>query len=164
MLIREAEERDIPALERVKVLGGVAHRDRVANLLHAPMCTLVAEDDGEVVGYAFLMLETPPFWTPRFVPQLVDLQVREDRRSHGYGSALVRAAETSIRTRGGTTLYLAVDPDDNPRALALYRRLGFTVIDAQPVDEPWEFADSSGVLHSGIDHVIYLRKDVTERY
>ncbi|HEY3418700.1 MAG TPA: GNAT family N-acetyltransferase [Armatimonadota bacterium] len=160
MIIREAHEKDIPALERVKALGGAAHSDRVRNTLGAPMTTLVAEDDGEVVGYAFLMLDTPPFWTPRYVPQLVDLQVREDCRDRGYGAALVQASEAFIRARGGSALYLAVDPDNNPRALALYRRLGYLILDEHPVDEPWEFADSTGVVHSGLDHVIYMRKDV----
>jgi GNAT superfamily N-acetyltransferase len=160
MLIREAEERDIPALERVKALGGVAHADRVHHVHDTPMRVLLAEDDGEVVGYAFLLLGIPPFWKPRYVPQLVDLQVREDCRDRGYGTALVHASEALIRDNGGEALYLAVDPDHNPRTLALYRRLGYVALDQYPVDEPWRFADSSGTVHSGIDHVIYMRKVV----
>ena len=160
MLIREAEERDITALELVKALGGAAHADRIRHAFDTPMHTLVAEDDGEVVGYAFVLLAAPTFWTPRYVPQLIDLQVRDDRRSRGYGTALVHASEALIRARHGTVLYLAVDPDDNPRALALYRRLGYVVLDARPVDEPWQFSDSAGVEHRGLDHVIYLRKDL----
>ena len=161
MIIREAQARDIPALERVKALGGAAHADRVTQAHDTPMRVLVAEEQGEVVGYAFILVAAPPFWTPRFVPQLVDLQVREDWRSHGVGSMLVRAAEALVRAHGDAALYLAVDPDDNPRALALYRRLGYVAVDEHPVDEPWEFADSSGVVHSGLDHVIYMRKNVT---
>ncbi len=125
------------------------------------MRELVAEEDGEPVGYAFIVLDKLPFWTPRFVPQLVDLQVREDCRGRGYGSALVHAAEALVREQGGTALYLAVDPDNNPRALALYRRLGYQALNTHPVDESWQFADSSGVLHSGVDHVIYMRKDIS---
>jgi len=160
MVIREAQEQDIPALEQVKALGGAAHADRVRHIPDTPMRVLLAEDDGEVVGYAFLLLGRPPFWKPRYVPQIVDLQVREDCRDHGYGTALLHAAEALIRETGGEALYLAVDPDHNPRALALYRRLGYVALDDYPVDEPWRFADSSGMVHSGIDHVIYMRKEV----
>lgn len=157
MLIREAQPDDIPALERVNPLGGAAHHDRVVREHGMPVRLLVADEAGEVVGYAYILTAMPPFWTPRYVPQLVDLQVREDCRSRGYGSALVRAAEALIRAEGGTLLYLAVDPDHNPRALALYRRLGYQALDEHPVDESWEFSDSAGVVHRGVDHVIYMR-------
>jgi len=158
MRIREATEVDVPALERVKALGGAGHRDRIIHDADIPMRVLVAEEDGEIVGYAFLVLATLPFWTPRYAPQLVDLQVHEDRRDRGIGAALVRASEKCIREQGGTALFLAVDPDHNPRALALYRRLGFRPLATRPVDEPWRFTDSAGIEHSGVDHVIYLEK------
>ena len=160
--IREAQTTDIPALEQVKALGGAAHADRVRESHDTPMRVLVAEVDGEIAGYAFLLLAEPLFWTPRFVPQIVDLQVREDCRNRGYGAALVRGSEALVRVNGGTALYLAVDPDDNPRALALYRRLGYTALDEYPVDEPWQYTDSAGMEHRGVDHVIYLRKEVRE--
>ncbi len=158
LTIREATPDDVPALERVKAQGGAGHRDRVTQGF--PFRTLLAEDDGDVVGYAFLLFAAPPFWQPRYVPQLVDLQVRPDRRARGVGTALVHASEAAIRAHGAPALYLAVDPDDNPRALALYLRLGYTILDPAPVDEPWSFTDSTGYTHSGVDHVIYLRKDV----
>ena len=160
MIIREAEERDLPALERVAALGGSGHCDRVQHARDIPMRVLVGDIDGEIVGYAFLLLSEPPYWSPRYVPQLVDLTVREDYRSQGVGSALVQASEALVRAQGGTALYLAVDPDDNPAAHALYRRLGYRDLDSTPVDEPWEFTDSSGFLHHGLDHVVYLRKDL----
>jgi GNAT superfamily N-acetyltransferase len=158
LTIRDATLDDVPALERVQALGGAGHHDRIA--FGAPFRVLVATDDGDVIGYAFLALAAPPFWQPRFVPQLVDLQVRPDRRGQGAGTALVHAAEAAARDHGDPALYLAVDPDDNPRARALYRRLGFHVLDPHPVDEPWRFTDSSGYEHSGVDHVVYMRKDV----
>ncbi len=160
MHIREAEERDIPALERVNALGGAAHADRVRSRRDLPMRVLVAEDAGEVVGYAFLVLDVLPFWTPRYVPQLVDLTVRADQRDRGVGTALVAASAALVRAHGAPALYLAVDPDHNPRVLSLYRRLDFTVLDPHPVDESWQFTDSAGVVHRGVDHVIYLRKNV----
>ena len=160
MIIREAEARDISALEQVQAKGGAAHRDRVMRPLEMPLRTLVAEDDGEVVGYAFLLLAGTEYWTPRYVPQLIELHVREDRREHGYGTALIHAVEGYLRALGHPALYLAVDPDHNPRALALYRRLGYVSLGDVPVDEPWQYTDSAGVEHTGIDHVIYMRKDL----
>jgi hypothetical protein len=69
--------------------------------------------------------------------------------------------ELTLNRRLAPALYLAVDPDNNPHALALYRRLGYEALDEHRVDEPWEFADSARVVHRGIDHVIYLRKAVS---
>lgn len=156
MVIREATEADIPALECVKALGGAGHADRIYHDAAIPLRVLVAEEAGDILGYAFLVTEEPPFWSPRYVPQLVDLQVRPDCRGRGIGTALVRASEAYLRERGAGALYLAVDPDANPRALALYLRLGYEIIDPTPVDEPWQFTDSSGFTHAGVDHVIYL--------
>jgi len=124
------------------------------------MRVLVAEADDEVVGYAFVVLDNLPFWEPRYIPQLVDLEVREECRGRGYGAALVLAVESLVRAENGQALFLAVDPDHNPRALALYGRLGYLPLATDPVDELWAFTDSVGVAHQGVDHVIYLRKMV----
>ena len=53
--------------------------------------------------------------------------VEPELRSRGIGAALVRRAEQIAAARGYEALDLLVRLD-NPRALALYRRLGFEVV------------------------------------
>jgi ribosomal protein S18 acetylase RimI-like enzyme len=52
------------------------------------------------------------------------LATHPDLRGLGIGSRLVAAAEARIRDRGLTMARLSVE-HDNPRALALYERLGY---------------------------------------
>lgn len=55
---------------------------------------------------------------------LFQLVVHPDHRSRGVGTALVRALEDAVRARGGGETALEVEVD-NPRAQALYERLGY---------------------------------------
>lgn len=57
-------------------------------------------------------------------PQLKNLNVRVAQRSRGVGSALIRAAEELCRERGAGQMEVGVGTD-NPRARALYERLGY---------------------------------------
>lgn len=58
-------------------------------------------------------------------PELNGLDVwPPELRSHGIGTALVRAAEGEVRSRGGGQLGLGVE-DGNVLAAALYLRLGY---------------------------------------
>jgi hypothetical protein len=49
---------------------------------------------------------------------------------------------------------VSVDPDENQRAAALYRRLGYVQMEDRPREEHWCFTDSSGVVHQGTDWVV----------
>lgn len=55
--------------------------------------------------------------------------VDADLRGHGIGSALLVAASEQARRRGARAVRLSV-VDTNPRARALYQRLGFQPVDA----------------------------------
>jgi ribosomal protein S18 acetylase RimI-like enzyme len=74
----------------------------------------VAEADGLVAGFAYVDGE----W-------LDELWVRKPFQGRGIGAALVRRAETLMRDAGVARARLSV-LQDNPRAIALYRRLGWT--------------------------------------
>jgi ribosomal protein S18 acetylase RimI-like enzyme len=63
-------------------------------------------------------------------------------QSRGLGTLLVRAAEERIRARGLTRAELGVE-DANPRARALYERLGYTAFDHQPAAWDVEGPDGS---------------------
>jgi ribosomal protein S18 acetylase RimI-like enzyme len=52
------------------------------------------------------------------------LATHPDVRGLGIGTRMIEAAEARIRTRGLTTAFLSVE-HDNPRAKALYVRLGY---------------------------------------
>ncbi len=83
---------------------------------------LVAEVDGEVVGYAFFHdsynseIAAPGVW-------LVDLLGREQARCWGVGRRLMGAVAGATRARGGTALWWGV-LSSNRRARAFYAGLG----------------------------------------
>jgi len=161
VVIRDATADDMPALVAIRDKP-TTHRDRVRDADGKAMRYLVAEDNGEVVAFGCLVLEQPARW-PKMahVPQLVDLHVRQDRRNEGIGTTLVRAMEAMARRAGYAEMHLGVDPRDNRRAAELYRRLGYEAMDNEPVEEPWEFVDSDGQRHVGVELLVYMRRSLS---
>ncbi|MGI6181402.1 MAG: GNAT family N-acetyltransferase [Agathobaculum sp.] len=87
---------------------------------------LIAEDDaGAPLGYCLLALT----WSNEgggLCVWLEELMVEESARSMGVGSKLIAAVRA--RYPAATRFRLEVT-EDNPRAAALYRRLGFSDLD-----------------------------------
>ncbi|WP_369167903.1 GNAT family N-acetyltransferase [Streptomyces sp. R28] len=79
----------------------------------------------------------------------------ESLRSRGIGTALVRTAERMAKERGIGAMGLGVD-DDNPRAAALYARLGY--LPTVPYVDRWTRLDSDGVRHEQADACVFLVK------
>ena len=82
--------------------------------------------DGVVIGFIWLGLPTaerPQAW-------VFDVQVDPEHRRHGYGRALMLAAEDELRSRGVGRLGLNVF-GHNPNARNLYESLGFAVTSVQ---------------------------------
>ncbi|WP_405458232.1 GNAT family N-acetyltransferase [Streptomyces sp. NBC_00101] len=73
---------------------------------------------------------------------LWQLAVLPALQSWGLGTALVRAAEDRITSRGLRRAELGVE-ESNPRARALYERLGYVAYDSQPDGWDVEAADGS---------------------
>lgn len=161
VLIRDATADDMSALVAIKDKPTI-RRDRVRDADGKTMRYLVAEDDGEVVGFGCLVLAQPARW-PKMVhvPQLVDLHVRQDHRNEGIGTALVHAMQAMARRAGCAEMHVGVDPRSNRRAAELYRRLGYEAIDNEPAEEPWEFVDSDGQHHVGVELLVYMRRSLT---
>lgn len=68
--------------------------------------TLVAVDDGELIGSVSLLEDDDlPGWS-HFGPWLASLYVRADCRGRGYGKMLVAAAVAAARRQDIETLYL----------------------------------------------------------
>jgi ribosomal protein S18 acetylase RimI-like enzyme len=82
---------------------------------------LVAEDGGEVVGYALTVFSTL-LYTNGLSGQLQELVVDESHRRGGAGRALVEAVEAECATRGAAQLVVATR-----RAAGFYDRLGYYI-------------------------------------
>lgn len=104
----------------------------------------------EPVGWVVITWTGKP--TLRGAPDLSDLFVTPARRRQGIGTTMLVACEELARARGYTRLSLAVNPDHNPRALALYLRLGY-----RPTGGP-KYLD--GVYDGIEDWVIDLVKEI----
>lgn len=163
IVVRDAKEADIPSFVEIKGAGSTAlHRDRLRDAQDGCLRYLVLVLNAEIIGFAVLVFRRPASWSdaddPRHLPQIVDLQVAETWQGQGYGSAFVHAIERIATAAGFRELYLGVDPLNNPRAYALYRRLGYEPLQSEPYREHWEFRDSAGQVHRGEGWAIDLVK------
>lgn len=159
--IRDATQADVAALGAIHY-GPAVHRDRVRDADGKVLRYLVVVRASRVVGHGALVLAQPPTW-PKMarLPQMNDLHIRADLRSHGLGTRLIQAMEDLAREAGCAELFMGVDPAINPRATALYRRLGYEPADREPVEDRWEFTDSDGVVHQEIEQIIHMRKPLS---
>lgn len=86
----------------------------------------VAEEAGHLVGYAELDLEAPREDVPGTRAELTTLYVQEHFGGRGIGSRLLEACAQEARQRCGRSgLWLSVY-HRNERAMAFYRKQGFT--------------------------------------
>jgi ribosomal protein S18 acetylase RimI-like enzyme len=74
--------------------------------------------------------------------RLQHLEVHAALRSCGIGTLLIQAAEQRIRAHGLHRAELKVE-ERNPRACALYERLGYTAYGREPASWDTEAADGS---------------------
>ena len=163
LIVRDAEPADVAALTAIKGAGSEAiHQDRLRDAQAGGLRYLVLVADDELLAFACLVYRRPASWSDagdtRHLPQLVDVQVAAARRGQGYGTALLQAIEQLVAAAGGRLLYLSVEPEANPRALALYRRLGYQPLQAEPYRTEWSFVDSAGVAHGGEEWIVDMVK------
>ena len=97
-------------------VAGVAAVLGLARLDQRDGFYLVAWEDDEPLGHAYLALTDPP--------ELGDVSVRPEHRRRGVASDLTAAAERESRARGFDRLRLTVGIENEP-AQALYRRRGY---------------------------------------
>ncbi|MBN1558381.1 MAG: GNAT family N-acetyltransferase [Lentisphaerae bacterium] len=122
--IRDAVPEDVPALDQCYPADHAA-RIRRADGRNARYL-VVETAAGEVVGFGRLTLD-PPTWMGRQGNRanfINNLNVREDMRGRGFGTALIRAMEEMARAAGCTALHMGVKKD-NEKVLSLYTRLGY---------------------------------------
>ena len=70
----------------------------------------------------------------------------------------MRAIEHFAAAAGRERLHLSVEPARNPRAYALYQRLGYQPLQAEPYRHVWAFTDSAGQVHRGESWVVDMVK------
>jgi ribosomal protein S18 acetylase RimI-like enzyme len=89
---------------------------------------LLAELDGRLVGFAYVVADRPPRGIRMDAPvELVRFYVVRDWHGRGVAQRLMDACVAEARRRGGRTLWLAVW-QENPRAIAFYRKAGFRLV------------------------------------
>lgn len=90
------------------------------------------------------------------LPDLQSLRVFPAFQGMGIGSRLIETAEQMVAARGFSQVSLAVGVE-NPRARALYERLGFYVI-GQPYDDEWHYTDAQGRQCRVVERIVDLVK------
>lgn len=92
-------------------------------------------------------------------PEINGLHVVDSLQSRGIGTALIRTAEQLATDRAVRMIGLGVDEHDNPRAAALYERLGFKPVIGYL--DCWSYVDEAGVDHVFEDPCIFLAKSLS---
>jgi phosphinothricin acetyltransferase len=138
VLIRDSLEADVVAIQEIyahHVLHGTASfeltpptlddmRQRRADVVAKNLPYLVAEQNGVVVGYAYVTLYRP---RPAYRFTVEDsVYVREGLAGQGIGSLLL-AEIIKICTAKGYRQLMAVVGDSNPPSVILHERHGFTL-------------------------------------
>lgn len=89
---------------------------------------LVAETGNELIGYAYLVAQQEPAGVSLEAPvELVRFYVSRPWQGRGVALPLMEACVAEARRRGGRTLCLGVW-EQNPRAIAFYRKAGFAIV------------------------------------
>jgi GNAT superfamily N-acetyltransferase len=143
--IRRATDEDAPALGRLGALLLRTHYDFDRQRFMAPgrspeagygaflvsqledddVIVLVAERDGQVVGYVYAGLEPRSWKELRDACGFIhDVAVEESRRRSGVATALIEAAVAWLKDRGAPRVMLWT-AEKNAGAQPLFERLGF---------------------------------------
>jgi GNAT superfamily N-acetyltransferase len=122
--IKEAGLHDIFLLKQVKEsLSDTVIFERLEMQKKGKGSFLLLIDETTPIGFVFLDLTGKK--TYREYPDISDLFVHQDFRGKGFGSLLISTCETRVRELGFKTIGLAVNPEKNPKAKALYEHLGY---------------------------------------
>ncbi|MEX1007327.1 MAG: GNAT family N-acetyltransferase [Acidimicrobiia bacterium] len=147
-----APARLVPSMFRVRPgFEEVDYDERVHEVRRTGAEWFVAwEDDEEAIGW--VIVEWSGTSRQPGYPNLRDLFVRADRRNDGIGTALIAHIEALAVDRTCRQIGLALNPTLNPRAHALYVRLGYVYDGGE--------AYLDGVYGGAEDWVIDLHKNL----
>lgn len=137
LILRDARESDMPAVQAIyahHVIHGTASFElepptleqmlqRRADICANGLPYLVAERDGEVVGYAYATLYRP---RPAYRFTVEDsVYVREGMAGFGIGHALLAAVIQHCTEGGRRQMVAIIGNSENSASIRLHARLGF---------------------------------------
>jgi len=116
--VRDESPRDWKAVYQVvsSAFGQLAEAELVEKLREGgdSVVSLVAEEDGQIVGHVLLSRMDAPFRSLALAP----VSVIPTKQRRGIGSALVKRAVDSARSKGWDAIFVMGDPN-------YYERFGF---------------------------------------
>lgn len=116
---------DAAAIRELPGLGDSTRRLIHLDLVRDDRCCLVARaGDGHLAGFAMAVVQPD-------AAHVLDIAVAEAQRRRGIGARLMETLLQQVSERGADAVTLEVRRS-NDAALALYRRLGFTVEGERP--------------------------------
>ena len=145
LIIRHATPADLPSIGRLGALLVEEHHDfdprrflaaragtpegyasfMGTQLEDSDKAVLVAEDNGEVVGYAYAAVEGYDYMALRGPAGVLhDIIVDPEHRGRGVGHLLIDAALEFLRSRGVPRVVLST-AEQNETAQRLFARMGF---------------------------------------
>ncbi len=154
LTVRDMEEADLPHLacfySRLGLDKMPAELDRARRgvIDHLVVCTR----EGLPVAKGAVNYEEKPG-----AGVICTLSVRAELRSLGIGTVLIGASEDRIRARGLPRAEISAE-ENNPRALALYERLGYVVYGTEP--DSWDHEAEDGTVQLYETTCTMLRKDL----
>ncbi len=161
VLIREAKESDLPALEWE---GEYSHfrslyRQAFRETRSGRRVMLLAESASGVVGQLFIQLDPKnlPGGKGKLTAYLYAFRVRPEHRNQGIGTQLIEEAESRLRDRGFRRAVISVAVT-NPTARRLYERLGYHVFAQDPGQ--WSYTDDLGEVQRVDEPALILEKDL----
>jgi|SoiMethySBSTD1v2_1073268.scaffolds.fasta_scaffold1300282_1 ribosomal protein S18 acetylase RimI-like enzyme len=154
ILVRPAHPADVNALTELRPPRGL-HVDRFDD----DKQYVLAEVDGKPAGFGVIQFRGDPMWErPEHVPLVMDVWVAPNLRRRGIGSRVIAALEASARERGFPCVYIQVQADKNPRAVDLYKRLGYQTLQAKPYPDPYRHVDEQGNVRAGVEVIVDMQK------
>jgi ribosomal protein S18 acetylase RimI-like enzyme len=162
--VRPLEERDLKALEwdGTYLCFRRLFRQAFEDMCKGKRLLLVLEKkpSGAIIGQIFIQWNSSD---SRFADgwgrgYLYSLRVKPDFRGRGLGTQLIRAAESALQQKGMHTASIGVEKT-NPRARALYERLGYRVVAEDP--GRWSYVDHLGNLQEVAEPAYLLEKNLT---
>lgn len=165
MVIRAVTPADIPVLDQqVKAAFGRTFNQELAEQEQGIHSLFIAAAGAQVYGWSFIRWLGPrdPEAAELFpdAPEIYRLEVLEQHRSGGIGQRIIEALEDEARARSYRAISLGVG-HENPRAYALYQRLGYQNTSLDAYYDEYDYPLSDGEVGHAKDLCRYLVKPLS---